>query len=97
MVANSASGGDKKKQRSTLHRLPKHAFDAAAANVTHGEHARSEFRGSWGERVERPSGRGEIFLGQVHPVFDETFRIERDTAIQPSGVRFVPGHQEYVL
>jgi hypothetical protein len=28
---------------------------------------------------------------------DEAFRIERDTAVQPSGIRLGPGHQEDVL
>ena len=42
-------------------------------------------------------GSGEIFLRQVPSGLDETFRIERDTAIQPTRVGFGPRHQEYVL
>src|SRR5216684_4387409 len=38
-----------------------------------------------------------MFLRQVPSGLDETFRIERDTAIQPTGVRVGPRHQEYVL
>src|SRR5574342_517225 len=42
-------------------------------------------------------GSGEIFLRQVPSSLDETFRIERDSAIQPTGVGFGARHQEYVL
>src|SRR5260370_15963554 len=73
-----------------------HAFEAAAANVTHGEHARKRGFEQMGCAVERPPGSGEIFLRQVPSGLDETFRIERDTAIQPTGVGFGPRHQKYV-
>src|SRR4029077_20371548 len=73
-----------------------HAFDAAAPNVTHGEHARKRGFEQMRGAVERPSGGGEIFFCQVPSGLDETFRVERDTAIQPTGVRVGPRHQEYV-
>ena len=57
----------------------------------------SEVSSRYGERSSRPSGSGEIFLRQVPSGLDETLRIERDTAIQPTGVRVGPRHQEYVL
>src|SRR4029077_18181160 len=74
-----------------------HAFDAAAPNVTHGEHAWKRGFERMRYAVERPSGSGELFLRQVPSGLDETLRIERDTAIQPTGVRFGPRHVEYVL
>src|ERR1700741_3870935 len=74
-----------------------HAFDTAAPNVAHGEHpwkrSFEQIRGA----VGRPSASGEISLRQVPSGLDETLRIERDTAIQPTGVRVGPRHQEYVL
>src|SRR5262249_44278828 len=65
-------------------------------NIAHGEHARTRGFEQVGRALEWPLGRGQILLRQVRSRFYEAFLVENDTAIQPSGIRLGPGHQEHV-
>ena len=73
-----------------------HALDVAAPNVAHGEHARTRGFEQIGRALEWPLGNRQIMLRQVWPGLDEALLVERDTAIQPTRIRFGPSHQEHV-
>ena len=74
----------------------RNTFDIAAPDVADCEHSGQTRFEEMGSPGERPMRGGQIFLRQIRPRLDESFRVERDTATEPVGARNRAGHDENV-
>src|SRR5438552_1353070 len=72
------------------------SLDAARADVADGEDAGPARFEQQRRARERPAGGHEIVVRQIRTGLDETALVERETAIEPTGVRRGARHHEDV-